>query len=164
MARQLSPSMEDYLKAIYQSCAGKDEDRSKEIVKKLHVTGPSVTMDLRVLSQRDLIYHTPCQKITLTPSGKTAALDVIRRHEALRAFFTEALYLPPEVAEEGASKSEHFVPAIMVERMVCFLDFLKVMPATGNRLASGFADYLDKQGKGVFSAVKNDLDLEANTP
>ncbi len=156
--------MEDYLKAIYQICAGKGEVRSKEIMKKLHVTGPSVTMALRMLSQKKMVHYTPYRKITLTPAGKTAALDVIRRHEALRTFFIEALYLPPEVAEEGASKIEHFVPAIMVERMICFLDFLKVMPETGNSLADDFANYLDKQGKGVFIAVKNDLNLKANTP
>ncbi len=57
MARKqgLSSSMEDYLEAILQIIEEKGEARSKEIMERLGVTGPSVTEAFQQLAERKLI-------------------------------------------------------------------------------------------------------------
>jgi len=77
----LTASLEDYLEAIFHIIAEKQAVRPKDIAKRLKVSNSSVTGALRSLADKELINYAPYDVISLTPSGETAAKDVIRRHE-----------------------------------------------------------------------------------
>jgi DtxR family Mn-dependent transcriptional regulator len=143
---QLSASLEDYIEAIYHIVAEKNAARGKDISKRLNVSGPSVTEALRALSQKGLINYAPYEAITMTPEGKTVALEVIRRHNALKKFFIEVLAVDESTAELGACRFEHTAPAEIIEQMVNFSKFLDVCPRGGKELIKGFSDFC-RQGK-----------------
>ncbi len=123
--KELSASMEDYLEAILLIIEEKGEARSKEIMKKLNVTGPSVTEAFQQLAERKLINYVPYEAITLTPEGEEIARDVLSRHIALRNFFEKILLIDFDIADDGACKMEHVVSQRIIDRMVRYGDYLK---------------------------------------
>lgn len=137
----LSASLEDYIEAIYHIITKNQVARSKDIATRLGVSRASVTEALRTLSKKQLIHYAPYEPITLTTVGKKTAEDVIYRHNALKRFFTEVLAIDTKTAEDGACKVEHAAPPEVIERMISFIDFLRICPRGGEDLLKGFADY-----------------------
>jgi DtxR family transcriptional regulator, Mn-dependent transcriptional regulator len=96
---------------------------------------------LQTLSQKGLINYAPYKVITMTKAGQEAAEDVIRRHNALKQFFTDVLAIEESLAEQGACRIEHTAPQKIISRMVDFIKFLEVCPRGGKDLISGFANF-----------------------
>ena len=138
---QLSASLEDYIEAIYHIIAEKQVARGKDISARLDVTGASVTEALRALSKKGLINYAPYEVITMTSEGREAAEDVIRRHNALKQFFTDVLAIDEPIAEQGACRIEHAAPQKIINRMIDFIHFLEICPRGGKDLINGFANY-----------------------
>ena len=138
---QLSASLEDYIEAIYHIITEKQVARGKDISTRLAVRGASVTEALQALSQKGLINYAPYKVITMTKAGQEAAEDVIRRHNALKQFFTDVLAIEESLAELGACRIEHTAPQKIINRMVDFIKFLEVCPRGGKDLISGFASF-----------------------
>jgi len=139
--QQLSASLEDYIEAIYHIITEKQVARGKDISTRLAVRGASVTEALRALSQKGLINYAPYKVITMTKAGREVAEDVIRRHSALKRFFTDVLAIEETLAEQGACKIEHTAPPKIINRMVDFIKFLEVCPRGGKDLINGFASF-----------------------
>ncbi len=140
----LSASLEDYIETIYHIIQEKLVARSKEIAAKMDVSRASVTEALRALSKKGLINYAPYEAITLTEKGKIVAEDVIFRHESLKQFFVEVLAIDNNIAEEAACKVEHSAPPEVIEKMVSFIEFMKVCPRGGEELIKGFSDFCEK--------------------
>ncbi|PIE57047.1 MAG: DtxR family transcriptional regulator [Desulfobulbus propionicus] len=141
----LSASSEDYLEAIYLVCQDKGAARSKDIMERLKVTGPSVTEALRMLSEKGLVNYAPYEAITLTKKGKVAAQKVLYRHVALRDFFIEVLGIDHDTADEGACKMEHVASSGIIERMIKYTEFLRhECPDQGCDKYECFEKYLKK--------------------
>lgn len=134
--------MEDYLEAILQIIEEKGEARSKEIMERLHVTGPSVTEAFQQLGERELINYVPYEAITLTPAGEEIARDILSRHIALRDFFAKILLIDYETADDGACKMEHMVSQGIIDRMVRYAEYLKTQGEE-----QSFAQFLEKGEK-----------------
>jgi len=117
----LTASQEDYLEAIYHVVQEHRVARSRDLVRRLGVNSSSVTQALHGLSERGMIHHEPYGAVTLTPGGERVALDVIRRHEALRTFFVDILGVAPEPAEEAACRMEHAMPREIVDRLLAYI-------------------------------------------
>jgi DtxR family Mn-dependent transcriptional regulator len=130
--------MEDYLEAIFHIIEEKQAVRPKEIAKRLKVTNASVTGALRSLAEKDLINYVPYDVITLTPRGKTAAKDVIRRHEVLRDFFVKVLSVDEKEADRAACQMEHSIPKLILERFIQFADFIEICPRAGSKWIAGY--------------------------
>ncbi len=141
----LSASQEDYLEAIYHVIEDKLVARSKDLVQRLGVNSSSVTQALKILSEKQLINYEPYGVVTLTPDGESRALDVIRRHKALRDFFVRILHVDETVAEDAACRMEHDMPRIILDRLVGFIDYT-------DRCPRGAADWVE--GFGYFCQAK----------
>jgi DtxR family Mn-dependent transcriptional regulator len=139
--QQLSASLEDYIEAIYHIIAEKQVARGKDISQRLAVSGASVTEALRALSKKGLINYAPYEVITMTKEGQVVAEDVVRRHNALKQFFTDVLAIEESLAEQGACRIEHTAPQKIINRMVDFIKFLEICPRGGKDLISGFANF-----------------------
>ena len=129
----LSASLEDYLEAVYWISDAKQAARAKDISQRLGVNNSSVSGALRALSERGLVNYAPYDLVTLTPEGRTIAIDVVRRHEALRDFFVKVLAVDAKVADLGACKMEHEIPPEILERFIQFADFMESCPRSGAR-------------------------------
>lgn len=146
--KKLSASLEDYLEAIYLCSQAHGEARSKEIMERLGVSGPSVTEALRLLSEKGLVNYTRYEAITLTEQGTILARDVLYRHETLRDFFIEVLGVDHQTADEGACRMEHAVSPNIIERMVNYTHYLRKVPWNrGCAKKDCFQDYLGPQDK-----------------
>lgn len=125
---ELSSSLEDYLEAIFHIVNEKQAARAKDISERMRVTSSSVTGALHALSNRELVNYVPYDIVTLTPKGKRAAEEIVRRHEAMHGFFREVLGVGSAEAEDAACKLEHMLPPALFERFLLFLEFVNVYP------------------------------------
>jgi len=142
----LTASLEDYLHAICHSIAEKQAVRPKDIAKRLKVSNSSVTGALRALADKALINYAPYDVISLTPTGKTAAKDVIRRHEVLRDFFVKVLAVDEGESDKAACEMEHSIPKVILERFIEFAEFIEVCPRGGSKWIAGFGYHCDQSG------------------
>lgn len=122
---KLSASLEDYLEAIFHTVAEKQAARAKDIAQRLNVHSSSVTQALRSLAEKKLVNYAPYDLITLTPEGRRAAQDVVRRHETLRDFFTKVLSIDEEIADKGACAMEHALSGPILNRLIQYLQFVE---------------------------------------
>ena len=131
------------MEAIFHIIAKKRVARPKDIVRRLKVTNSSVTGALRVLADKGLINYTPYDVITLTSSGRSAAKDVVRRHEILRDFFVKVLAVEYDEADEAACKIEHVISKTILERFVDFANFVEMCPRGGTKWIADFKYYCE---------------------
>lgn len=136
--QKLTPSLEDYLEVIYHIIEEKQAARVKEIAKRLNVNNSSVTGALKSLSAKGYLNYSPYDVITLTEEGRFVAVDVIRRHEILKQFFTDILCIDPETSDEAACKMEHEVTPEVLDKIVKFVEFTEICPRSGRDWIEGF--------------------------
>ena len=144
LTEPLTASLEDYLEAIFNIIKEKEAVRPKDIARRLKVANSSVTGALRALAEKALIRYSPYDVITLTPSGKAAAKDVVRRHEVLRDFFVKVLAVKEADADKGACQMEHWIPKVILERFIQFAEFVEVCPRGGAKWFAGFGYHCDQ--------------------
>jgi DtxR family transcriptional regulator, Mn-dependent transcriptional regulator len=145
----LSASLEDYLEVISNLEQCNRVARAKDIADQMNVQRASVTGALKALAAKGLINYTPYSYITLTAEGRRIAQDIIHRHDTLREFFMTTLQLDREQAEANACRVEHAIDLVAVERLVHFLEFIRICPRTGMEWADAFARF---RGRGPQTA------------
>ena len=121
----LSASLEDYLEAILQLERESRVARVSEIAQHLSVSRPSVTGALKNLAGRGLVSHAPYGHVVLTAEGSGIALEVERRHLAIRDFLTTVLAIPDEKAEVTACRLEHVLDADVLAHFVSYAEGLQ---------------------------------------
>ncbi len=139
IAKGLSASLEDYLQVIFHLEESNRVARAKDIADQMSVQRASVTGALKALAGRGLINYSPYRLITLTAEGRRIGQDIVRRRDTLREFFTYTLQLDPQQAEANACRIEHAIDAMAVDRLVHFLEFLRLCPRTNLDWLDGFA-------------------------
>ena len=121
----LTPSLEDYLEAIYQLEKKNRVARVKDIADLLSVQMPSVTGAVKNLKAKKLVNYEKNSFISLTEKGLSIAKSVQRRHSVLQSFLEEVLLLSPEAARDQACKMEHSIDPETAQRFLNCLRFLK---------------------------------------
>jgi DtxR family Mn-dependent transcriptional regulator len=134
----LSANMEDYLEAIFHISEEKQAARAKDIADRMEVNKSSVTGALRSLSEKGLVNYVPYDIITLTAKGKKLAVEIVRRHSALKEFFIKILLIDPDEAEEASCRVEHAVSKNIIDRLVSFVEFMEICPRGGKKWLKGF--------------------------
>ena len=129
--RKVSPSLEDYLEAIYWIASQKGAAKAKDIAGRLKVSGASVTGALRTLSKKGLVNYAPYDVITLTAEGDEIARRVGRKHETLRDFFVDVLGVDEAEADGAACEMEHGLPSSIRLKLERFVE--KQKTRTGGR-------------------------------
>jgi len=124
----VSPSLEDYLEAIYWISEKKLVARARDIAELLEVTRSAVTMALKQLNAEGLVHYDPYSYATLTDRGKQIAQDVIRRHEVLTSFLQDCLRLPSAKAAQYACAIEHTINDDICARLEEFMQFWAATP------------------------------------
>jgi len=137
-SRKLSASLEDYLEAIFNLAAGTEGTRSKDVAQTLGVAKSSVTGALQLLREKGLANHEPYGCITLTPKGRAAAREVVRKHDILRSFFMNVLGVEKEDAQRAACQAEHTLGPEIIGRLVSFIDYVAASGKGGRDVAGEF--------------------------
>jgi DtxR family transcriptional regulator, Mn-dependent transcriptional regulator len=123
-----SLTIENYVKAIYQLSAARDEPAAAtgRLAESLGVSPGTVTAMLKTLGESGLAEYVPYEGARLTDAGRTLALRVLRRHRLIELFLVQTLKLTWDEVHEEAENMEHAVSDLLIDRIDAFLDY----PAT----------------------------------
>jgi DtxR family Mn-dependent transcriptional regulator len=121
MTDQVTPAVQDYLKAIH-SLGGTDNDVSPvKIAERLGVRSPSVTGMLKRLAEAGLISYEPRGGARLTEQGISEARRVIRRHRLVELFLTRVLGLDWSEVDAEADALEHAISPRLEQALAAHL-------------------------------------------
>jgi len=120
--KKVTPSLEDYLEAIYNLSLKTQGVRLVDVSELLNISKPSVSKALDTLKQMDFIIHERYSLIYLTKSGEKRAKEVTSRHHVIKEFLQVVLKLEEHNAEEEACKIEHAMSNNTVAKIVEFLN------------------------------------------
>ena len=109
MTDQVSPAVQDYLKAIHALNGAEGKVLPFKIAERLQVRAPSVTGMLKRLADAGWIDYHAGQGAQLTPAGITEARRVIRRHRLVELFLTRVLGLDWSEVDAEAEALEHAI-------------------------------------------------------
>ncbi len=120
----LSPTLEDYLEAIYQISLFNKVARSMEIADKLNVKRSSVTVALRSLADKGLINYQARSYVTLTDNGLNAARCVDKKHHILFDLFVKLLGMSESDADKAACGMEHGMTSEVCKKMSALMNVI----------------------------------------
>lgn len=110
--RTVTPSKEDYLKAIWTLSERPNERAAagtNDLANELQVSPPAVSKMLKQMEQQSLVAHIPYYGVSLTETGREVALKIVRRHRLLELFLFEVLKYPDDTVHDEAERLEHHI-------------------------------------------------------
>lgn len=117
-------SEENYLKVIYHlSQHTTNAVQTNAIAEKMQTRAASVTDMLKKLSEKQLVNYIKYQGVTLTPSGNTAAVNIIRKHRLWEVFLVDKLKFKWDEVHDLAEELEHINSTVLIDRLEDYLDF-----------------------------------------
>jgi DtxR family Mn-dependent transcriptional regulator len=143
-ANDLSRSVEDYLKVIYQLSESGGSASTTSIADALELAPPSVSGMVKRLAEAGLLAHLPYKGVTLTVDGRQAALRMLRRHRVIETYLVSHLGYTWDNVHDEAEQLEHAVSEDLVERMSralgdpCFDPHGDPIPAADGRMVDLF--------------------------
>ncbi|HSR47404.1 MAG TPA: metal-dependent transcriptional regulator [Anaerolineales bacterium] len=155
----ISPQVQDYLKAIYELERRTGGASTNAIAEALGVRPASVTGMLKKLASMKLIRHTPYQGARLTPRGEKIALEVVRHHRLLELFLIEVLGYSWDEVHHEADRLEHFISEDFEDRLAARLGHPEVdphgdpIPAKDGTLADPCQNRLDQLAPGATARI-----------
>lgn len=120
MKKQIATqSAQDYLKHIYELTECGQPASTNDLARELQVKPASVTGMIQKLANEKpaLVEYQKHQGVTLTASGKKAALEVIRHHRLLEAWLVQTLNYSWDEVHEEAERMEHAVSVDLIQRI-----------------------------------------------
>ncbi len=117
-AAALTPVAQDYLKVIWNATEWDDEPMStKLLAERLGLAASTVSETVRRLVDQDLLHHVRYGAITLTDTGRAAALAMVRRHRLIETFLVRELDYSWADVHDEAEVLEHAVSDDLVARI-----------------------------------------------
>lgn len=123
--KDISSSMEHYLRAIMELKASKGYARSSDIAKNLGVSKPTVSGVVHHLEEHGLVEKDDSRFLHLTHAGECLAARVAGRRKVLMNFLTKVLGLTREQAEQDACGIEHVVSGPTIDRLIDMINFFE---------------------------------------
>lgn len=125
----LSYAEENYLKTIFHlSLQGKVEVSTNAIADTLNTKPASVSDMLKKLSSKELIHYVKYQGVSLSPYGKSQALQIVRKHRLWEVFLFQKLNFNWDEVHEIAEQLEHIRSNVLIERLDAFLGYPEFDP------------------------------------
>lgn len=117
----MTPSKEDYLKAILQLGGNDTRISNKDLVEELGVSAASVTdMNSRLLEEGFITYK-PYHGVKITDRGIDVANQLVRKHRIWEVFLAEKLKFDWDEVHSEADRLEHASSDEMIERLYKYL-------------------------------------------
>jgi DtxR family Mn-dependent transcriptional regulator len=121
-AKRLSPSVEDYLKAVFALTRRDEAATTSALAESLGVQPSSVTGMIKRLAGEGLLEHVPYRGVHLTDPGHREALRILRRHRILETYLTHRLGFSWDDVHDEAERLEHAASDRLIEAMAEALD------------------------------------------
>lgn len=116
-------SVQDYLKHIYELTEKGSPASTNDLARELDIKPASVTGMIQKLAAEKpaLVEYQKHQGVTLTPTGKRAALEVIRHHRLLETWLVQTLGYSWDEVHEEAERLEHVISEDFERRIAAAL-------------------------------------------
>jgi DtxR family transcriptional regulator, Mn-dependent transcriptional regulator len=121
MTEQLTPAVQDYLKAIHSLGGADGAVPPVDIAERLRVRAPSVTGMLKRLAEAGWITYVSGQGAKLTETGLAEARRVVRRHRLVELFLTRVLGLDWSEVDAEADALEHAISPRLEQALASYL-------------------------------------------
>ncbi|AQT80708.1 DtxR family transcriptional regulator [Mycolicibacterium litorale] len=122
--RDLTTVAQDYLKTIWTAQEwSHDKVSTKLLAERIGVSASTASESIRKLADQGLVHHEKYGAVTLTESGRHAALAVVRRHRLLETFLVRELGYSWDEVHDEAEILEHAVSDMMLDRIDAKLGF-----------------------------------------
>lgn len=122
-------SEEDYIKAIYHLGKGQKTIVSTNAIAEQMQTKPSSVTDMvKKLSEKGLVNHKRYKGVSLTKTGESVALSIVRKHRLWEVFLVDKLNFAWDEVHEVAEQLEHIKSEAMIDRLDKYLGFPGVDP------------------------------------
>jgi DtxR family Mn-dependent transcriptional regulator len=118
----LTRAEENYIKTIFH--LGRDTPHlisTNAIARKMETKPSSVTDMAKRLAAKGLLDHERYKGVSLTRTGRRAALNIVRRHRLWEVFLLEKLHFGWDEVHEVAEQLEHINSPKLVEHLDLFL-------------------------------------------
>lgn len=120
----LTAVAQDYLKVIWTAQEWSLEKVStKMLADRIGVSASTASESIRKLAEQGLVDHEKYGAVTLTESGRRAALAMVRRHRLLETFLVNELGYKWDEVHDEAEVLEHAVSERLVARIDAKLGF-----------------------------------------
>lgn len=130
--KKVTPSKEDYLKAIWTLSERGTETRqtagTKDLAEILNISAPAVSKMLKQMERESLVAHVPYYGVNLTARGREVALRIVRRHRLLELFLFEILKYPDDTVHDEAERLEHHISDEFEQRIDALMKYPKTCP------------------------------------
>ncbi|MEM6525099.1 MAG: metal-dependent transcriptional regulator [Bacteroidota bacterium] len=114
----LSFAEENYLKVIYHLAEQSGESVSTNaIADELNTKAASVTDMIKRLSSKGVLSYQKYKGVLVSAEGKTAALQVIRKHRLWETFLVAKLKFNWDEVHEVAEQLEHIKSPLLIKRL-----------------------------------------------
>ena len=114
---QVTPAMEDYLKAAYRLREETGSATTQRLAEALGVSSPSVSNMVKRLHELGFLRHTRYRGVELTEPGRRIALEVVHHHRLLEMYLVASLGFPWDEAHAEAEHLEHHISEEMEARI-----------------------------------------------
>ena len=115
-----SPTVENYLKAIYHAQAAGGRGRLVplgQLAATLGVVPGTATAMIKTLADSELVHYEPYLGCRLTPAGEKLAARVLRRHRLIELFLVKELGMSWAEVHDEAEQLEHAVSDRLIDRI-----------------------------------------------
>jgi Mn-dependent transcriptional regulator len=123
----VSPSLENYIEALYELNQRSAQVRMTDLAKKLHIAKSSANRAVTSLVEQEFALHNVFGPIVLTEKGLAYALHLWRRHMILKTFLSDVLGIDPETADREAGLIGHVISRTTLLK---FADYLAARETT----------------------------------
>ena len=123
MPKTMTRSAQDYLKRIYELTECGQPASTNDLARELEIKPASVTGMIQKLAAEKpaLVEYQKHQGVILTPTGKRAALEVIRHHRLLETWLVQTLGYSWDEVHEEAERLEHVISEDFERRIAAAL-------------------------------------------
>src|SRR5436305_15343682 len=118
----LSPTVEEYLEAIYNMSMEDEVVIGARLAEKFRVAPPTVTETLKRLVRDGYVEMDQKRQVTLTEVGNQAAEAVLRRHRLTERFLVDMLGMQWHKVHVEACRIEHFISGAVEDRIISTLN------------------------------------------
>lgn len=123
-----SPTVEDYLGAIYALERDGGRVIEAKLASWLGVSPPTVTATIKRMMRDGWVTMCEHHEIVFTPEGRNAAKSVVRRHMLAEVMLAQALGVEWSRVHQEADGMEHTFSEETTERLDAFLEFPSTCP------------------------------------
>lgn len=118
---RISPTREDYVRAIYLLENAGVEPGIVEIAKKLRLSKSTVSERIKELTKDGLTVSKPYSSVSLTKQGSELGKRMTYKHRLIEVFLHDTLKLPSNLIHEEAERLEHAFSDEAIKKLAIFL-------------------------------------------